>query len=205
MEEVQRFYDVEGKTVEEAVKKAEEALDMVGRPLRYVVMSDGRGGRPAMIRVFLNLEEVNLIEDLINEFFGKLGVKPQIHMIPRQKRYYVNIVTKKYDSVLIGKNGETLRELDYLLSILLRRKKPDLHLTVDINGYRERRKRFLKNKALAIAKRVKETGKEMSLDPLSDYELRIVKDALKKEKDVVLRAVGREPNITYVIAPKEFK
>ncbi len=202
MEEIRRFYDAEGKTVEEAVKKAEEALDMVGRPLRYVIMSDGKGNRPAMIRVFLNLEEVELIENLINEFFGKLGIKPQIHMIPRQKRYYVNIVTRKYDSVLIGKNGETLKELDYLLSILVRRKKPDLHLTVDVNGYRERRKRFLINKTLAIARQVKETGREMSLDPLTEYELRIVKDALKKEKGVILRAVGKEPNITYVIAPR---
>ncbi len=202
MEEVRRFYDAEGKTVEEAVKKAQEALDMVGRPLRYVIMSDGKGNRPAMIRVFLNLEEVELIESLINEFFEKLGVKPQIHMIPRQKRYYVNIVTKKYDSVLIGRNGETLKELDYLLSILVRRKKPDLHLTVDVNGYRERRKRFLINKTLAIAKQVKETGREMSLDPLTEQELRIVKDALKKEKGVILRAVGKEPNITYVIAPR---
>ncbi len=202
MEEVRRFYDAEGKTVEEAVKKAQEALDMVGRPLRYVIMSDGKGNRPAMIRVFLNLEEVELIESLINEFFEKLGVKPQIHMIPRQKRYYVNIVTRKYDSVLIGRNGETLKELDYLLSILVRRKKPDLHLTVDVNGYRERRKRFLINKTLAIAKQVKETGREMSLDPLTEQELRIVKDALKKEKGVILRAVGKEPNITYVIAPR---
>ncbi len=202
MEEMRRFYDAEGKTVEEAVKKAEEALNMVGRPIKYIVMSDGRGGRPAMIRVFLKLEEVNLIEGLINEFFARLGVKPEIYMIPRQKRYYVNIITKKYDSVLIGKNGETLKELDYLLSILLRRKKPDLHLTVDINGYRERRRRFLMNKARAIARRVRETGKEMSLDPLSDYELRIVRDALKKERGVVLRQVGKEPNIIYVIAPK---
>ncbi len=202
MDEVRRFYDAEGKTVEEAVEKAQKALDMVGRPLRYVIMSDGKGNRPAMIRVFLNLEEVELIENLINEFFGKLGVKPQIHMIPRQKRYYVNIITKKYDSVLIGRNGETLKELDYLLSILVRRKKPDLHLTVDVNGYRERRKRFLINKTIAIARQVRETGREMSLDPLSEYELRIVKDALKKEKGVVLRAVGKEPNITYVIAPR---
>lgn len=202
MDGVSRFYDAEGKTVEEAVKKAQEALDMVGRSLRYVVMSDGTGNRPAMIRVFLNLEEVELIENLINEFFEKLGVKPKIYMIPRQKRYYVNIITKIYDSVLIGKNGETLKELDYLLSILIRRKKPNLHLTVDVNGYRERRKRFLINKTLAIAKQVKETGREMSLDPLTDYELRIVKDALKKEKGVVLRTVGKEPNITYVIAPR---
>ncbi len=202
MDEVRRFYDVEGKTVEEAIEKAQKALDMVGRPLRYVVMSDGTGNRPAMIRVFLNLEEVELIENLINEFFSKLGVKPKIHMIPRQKRYYVNIVTRKYDSVLIGRNGETLKELDYLLSILVRRKKPDLHLTVDVNGYRERRKRFLINKTIAIARQVRETGREMSLDPLSEYELRIVKDALKKEKGVVLRAVGKEPNITYVIAPR---
>ncbi len=202
MDEVRRFYDVEGKTVEEAIEKAQKALDMVGRPLRYVVMSDGTGNRPAMIRVFLNLEEVELIENLINEFFSKLGVKPKIHMIPRQKRYYVNIVTRKYDSVLIGRNGETLKELDYLLSILVRRKKPDLHLTVDVNGYRERRKRFLINKTIAIARQVRETGREMSLDPLSEYELRIVKDALKKEKGVVLRVVGKEPNITYVIAPR---
>ena len=202
MDEVRRFYDVEGKTVEEAIEKAQKALDMVGRPLRYVVMSDGTGNRPAMIRVFLNLEEVELIENLINEFFSKLGVKPKIHMIPRQKRYYVNIVTRKYDSVLIGRNGETLKELDYLLSILVRRKKPDLHLTVDVNGYRERRKRFLINKTIAIARQVRETGREMSLDPLTEYELRIVKDALKKEKGVVLRAVGKEPNITYVIAPR---
>ncbi len=201
----QRFIDVEAPTVGEAVEKAKNEIELSERPFRYVIIDKGeRGRRPCRIRIFLNIEEVELIESVIKEFFGFLGVQPELRIVPKQKRYYVNITTRKYDAAFIGKNGENLRHLNYILGLIIRRKNPDLHLSIDISGYLERKRKLLINKIIATAKRVKETGKEMSLDYLSEMDIRIVKDALKKEKGVVLRTVGKEPHTIFVIAPKEF-
>jgi len=83
----------------------------------------------------------------------------------------------------------------------LRRKKSNLQVELDISHYRERRKEFLKNKALAVARRVKETGKEMRIDPLTPEERRLVRDTLRKDRSIRVYLVGRGGEATLVVAP----
>jgi len=198
-----RFVDVEAKTVEEAIEKAMEETGIDKEKLRFIVLNDGLGDRPAKVRIFLKLEELDLIEETIKKFFNFLGTTVEIDVIPRGNKYYVNLTPRAgYDKLLIGRGGRTLEQFGYLLNLLIKRRNPQVNIILDIGGYKERKKRFLINKAIAVAKRVKEMGREMRFDPLPEEDLRIVKEALRKEKGIRYYTTGKGENQVLVIAPK---
>jgi spoIIIJ-associated protein len=198
-----RYIEEEGKTVEEALEKALERGGVDRSEARFEVLSEGVGGKPARIRLYLEAEDLDLIEGTIKEFLEKLGTRGEVEIEPQKKRYYVNIRTRGYDSALIGRGGKTLEALDYLLNLMLKRKKTDINISLDVSHYRLRKREFLINKAKAIAQRVKETGREMRMDPLSPEERRLVRDALKRDKEIRTYTVDRGGELILVIAPSK--
>ncbi len=196
-----RYIEEEGRTVEEALEKALEKAGIDRNEARFEVLNEGLGEKPARVRLYLDTEDMDLIENLIREFIGILGTRIDVEIEPRKKGYYVNIHTRGYDSALIGKGGKTLEALDYLINLMLRRKKPNIQVELDISRYRERRREFLRNKALAVARRVKETGKEMRIDPLTPEERKLVRETLKKDRSIKVYQVGRGEEATLVVAP----
>ena len=196
-----RYIEEEGRTVEEALEKALEKAGIARSEARFEVVNEGLGDEPARVRLYQDAKELDLIEDLIKEFLGILTSRVDVEIEPRKKGYYVNIHTRGYDSALIGRGGKTLEALEYLINLMLRRKKPNLQVELDISHYRERRKEFLKNKALAVARRVKETGKEMRIDPLTPEERKLVRDTLRKDRSIRVYLVGRGGEATLVVAP----
>jgi len=198
-----RYIEEEGKTVEEALEKALEKSGIERSEARFEVLSEGVGGRLARIRLYLEAEELDFIESTVKEFLDKLGTRGEVEIEPMKKKYYVNIHTRGYDSALIGRGGKTLEALDYLLNLMLKRKKPDINITLDVSRYKKRKREFLLNKAKAIARRVKETGREMRMDPLSPEERRLVRDALRKDKEIRTYTVDRSGELILIIAPSK--
>lgn len=75
-------------------------------------------------------------------------------------------------------------------------------IIVDVGGYKQRRENFLRKKALAIAKIVLDTGREMALDPLTDKERKIVAQALSEMKTVRHYTIGSGYRKNVIIAPQ---
>jgi len=200
-----RYIEEEGKTVEEALEKALRKAGIERSEARFEIINEGLTGEPAKIRLYLDDEDFDVIEGVVKEFFDTLGVKVEVDIEPRRRRrYYVNIHTRGYDSVFIGKKGKTLESLDYLLSLLIKRKKNDIQVDIDVSNYKKRRKDFLINKAKAIAKRVKETGMEMRFDDnITPEERKLIKDILKRDRKIRVFQVGRGDNVVLVIAPRK--
>ena len=96
--------------------------------------------------------------------------------------------------VLIGKRGQTLDSLQYLVSLVVN-KKSDKYLRVklDTENYRERRKETLENLAKNIAFKVKRTKRPVSLEPMNPYERRVIHSALQNDRYVTTRSEGEEP------------
>ncbi len=197
-----RYIEERGRTVEEALEKALQRAQIDPSDAVYEVVRDGSSGGPALVRLYTEIPELETIEQVVTEFFEKLGGKVEIEVMPKRTKYYVDIRTRNFDSLLIGKGGKTLEALDYLLNLMIRRKLPDITVEVDVSGYKERKRQFLINKALAIARRVRETGREMRMDPLTLRESRLVRNALKKEKGIRTYTVGRGDQKVLVIAPQ---
>jgi len=198
----ERFADIVGNTVEECIEKAIKELNLEKNAIRFVVLNDGIQTKPARIRVCLKPEEVDLIKNILRKFFNLLGVKAEIEIIPRDKRYSVNVNTKN-PYWLIGKDGQILEQLEYLLNMILRKKAPNLSIRLDIANFRKQKEETLKNKALAIVARVRELQREMRFDPVTQEEYRILRDFLKDIRDIKFYPVKEEDKTILVIAPRK--
>ncbi|MBQ6502999.1 MAG: Jag N-terminal domain-containing protein [Flexilinea sp.] len=109
-------------------------------------------------------------------------------------------------SFLIGRHSEVLHSLQYITSLIVGREVGHwVPLVIDVQGYRERRERQLRQMAVRMADQVVKTGRRISLEPMSATERRIIHLALRDNKDIMTESIGEEPNRKVVIYPKEKK
>lgn len=120
------------------------------------------------------------LAEVLSKIVSLAGFRGRIEWRKRDdSEYYVNVRTRRWDGLLIGRAGENLRALQLLVhSILQRRHAKIPAVIVDVGNYKQRRENFLRKKSMAIAKVVKETGREMMLDPLTDKERKLVEQTL---------------------------
>ncbi len=196
-----RYIEEEGRTVEEALEKALEKGGIDRADARFEVVDPGGESRPARVRLYLDSEELDLIEETIMEFLKRLGTTGTVDIKPGPKGYYVNVRTRGFDSALIGRDGRNLEAFEHLIRLMVQRKNHRIELELDVSSYKERKRRLLLNKALAVAKRVKDTGKEMRIDPLTPEERRIVREELRKDKEIRVYTIRRGRNIYLIVAP----
>ena len=96
--------------------------------------------------------------------------------------------------ILIGKRGQTLDSLQYLISLVANKEGGKyFRVKLDTENYRERRKATLESLAKNIAYKVKRTRRPVSLEPMNPYERRIIHSALQNDKYVSTKSEGEEP------------
>ena len=96
--------------------------------------------------------------------------------------------------ILIGKRGQTLDSLQYLVSLVVNKDcEGYVRVKLDTENYRARRKETLETLAKNISYKVKRTKKPVSLEPMNPYERRIIHAALQGDRYVVTRSEGEEP------------
>ena len=106
--------------------------------------------------------------------------------------------------VLIGKRGQTLDSLQYLISLVVNRDSSEyVHVKVDTENYRERRKATLENLAKNISYKVRKTRQSVALEPMNPYERRIIHSALQNDKYVTTHSEGDEPFRRVVVTLKK--
>ena len=106
--------------------------------------------------------------------------------------------------VLIGKRGQTLDSLQYLVSLVVNKGVDGyIHVKADTENYRERRKKTLENLAKNIAFKVKRTRQPVALEPMNPYERRIIHSSLQNEKYITTYSEGEEPYRKVVVALKK--
>lgn len=106
--------------------------------------------------------------------------------------------------ILIGKRGQTLDSLQYLVSLVVNRDQADyIRVKLDTENYRQRRKETLENLAKNIAYKVKRTKRPVSLEPMNPYERRIIHSALQNDRYVTTHSEGEEPFRRVVVSLKK--
>ncbi|MGN1113911.1 MAG: RNA-binding cell elongation regulator Jag/EloR [Oscillospiraceae bacterium] len=107
---------------------------------------------------------------------------------------------------LIGKKGELLDSLQYLSSLVCNKVDRDYYrITIDSNGFREKRKAHLEELAEKIANNVKKTGRSAALEPMNPYERRIVHSKVSEIEGVTSKSVGVDPHRKVIVSPTEKK
>ena len=104
--------------------------------------------------------------------------------------------------ILIGKRGQTLDSLQYLISLFVNKKSESyIRVKLDTENYRARRKDTLENLAKNISFKVKRTRRPFTLEPMNPYERRIIHSALQADDRVSTHSEGEEPYRRVVVTP----
>ena len=203
---------VTAKTVSDAITQASLQLGVSSDRLQYEVIEKGSAGilggligaKPAVIRA----KKIETVDDKATDFlkdvFGAMGlsVDVDVKMNEEEKEMEINLSGDEM-GILIGKRGQTLDSLQYLVSLVVNKESEDyLRVKLDTENYRERRKETLETLAKNIAYKVKRTRRSVSLEPMNPYERRIIHSALQNDKYVFTRSEGEEPFRHVVIALK---
>ncbi len=135
------------------------------------------------------------VRDFLNDVFNAMELKVEIEMSVNEEDDTIEINLIGDDmGVLIGKRGQTLDSLQYLVSLVANKEREKYYrVKLDTENYRERRKATLESLAKNIAYKVKRTRKPVYLEPMNPYERRIIHSVLQGDKYVSTRSEGEEP------------
>ncbi|WP_302626407.1 RNA-binding cell elongation regulator Jag/EloR [uncultured Eubacterium sp.] len=207
------FKEYKGKNVDEAVTNACVELGITAEKLEYEVVEKGASGflgigsKPAVIKARKNQTAEDIIRSFLNKVFDamELTVKLDINIEEAEKENTININIIGDDmGILIGKRGQTLDSLQYLVSLVVNKESDKFNrVKLDTENYRERRKATLENLAKNIALKVKRIKKPVSLEPMNPYERRIIHSALQNDKFCTTKSEGEEPYRHVVVLLKK--
>lgn len=148
----------------------------------------------------------NVVRDLIEKMHIKAEVKGRIGEAADEIDSKIIMIDIQGDdlSYLIGRHSETLNALQYITGLIVGREVGHwVPLSIDVQGYRERRERQLRSMASRMADQVTKTGRRIALEPMPATERRIIHLALRDSQYVITESIGEEPNRKVVILPKE--
>lgn len=202
----------EAKTVDDAIEKGLARLGVTADAVEIKVIDKGSrgvlgliGGSQARVQIKLKDETaaiVKRIEEMSENLLRLMDVSCRVSVDTEDDTYVVDIETAGADGLLIGKKGQNLEALTYLLKRMVGKQlKRNVRLEVDVGGYRQRRVESLRSKAILLAGRVKSSGREVQMEPLPAAERRIVHLALQSNPFVKTFTVGDGELRNVVVSP----
>jgi spoIIIJ-associated protein len=194
--------EVEGKTIDDATKKALAELGIDDASMvKIEVVDEGKSGifgfgvsRQAKIRVYYSDSNTDLVtsarEILIN-IINKMGIEVKIKdIIEGSNRIYIEMDSEQ-SGLIIGKQGKTLEALQFLVNLIISNKsQSDKKIILDIEGYREKREKALRRLSKDIAHKVIRTGKPWTLEPMNPFERRLIHLTLQNDSRVSTKSEG---------------
>ena len=205
------FIEVRGKTVEEAITNAQIQLGTTSDKIEYEIIERESNGFLGIIgkkdAVIKARKKSNLVDDTL-EFLDKMfaamemEVKSTIDYSEENRTMNIDFSGDEM-GILIGKRGQTLDSLQYLISLVVNKESDSyIKVKVDTEDYRERRKATLENLAKNLSYKVKRTRRPVTLEPMNPYERRIIHSALQNDRYVETHSEGEEPYRKVVITLK---
>jgi len=198
---------IEGKSLEEVQKLAQERFNEPLERLKINIISEKKGflgiGAQLTAEVSYNVNPKDEGLNYLKRVLKAMGIEANIEVF-QQKNHIRYSIHSQFNPLLIGNRGRTIEALQTLVRQVIS-KYSDEHLicTVDVGGYKEKRKLQLEILATKTAKEVARTKIEAKLDPMNSYERRIIHAKLADWRDVYTESVGEEPNRSVVIKPRK--
>jgi len=194
---------ITAKTVEEAIElglreldvdRAEAEIDVVSRGKAGIL---GIGSEPARVRVTridTPSDVVKTTSEVIDNIISLLGVDvvSTLTQVEREDLGGPVFEIEGDDAgLLIGRRGDTLKALQFLVKYLVSQKLDgNVNMLVDVEGYQDRRYQSLMNMTRGVAQRVADSGRPITLEPMPPNERRIVHMALADHHRVTTESTG---------------
>ena len=208
--------ETEAKTAEEAIEIALRELDVERNEVEIDIVSRGKAGilgirsEPARVRVTV-LEQtpdvVRIVTDVLENLISKLGVDVVVSLTQVHNEDLdgpVFEIEGDDAGLLIGRRGETLRALQFLVKFIVSRQLEDrVNLMIDVEGYQQRRYDSLASLAQRVGQRVANTGTSITLEPMPPNERRAVHVALTDHPTVTTESTGVGQDRQVVVRVRE--
>lgn len=204
------FVEFSAKTVNDAIIEACQKFTVASDKLEYEVVEEGSSGflgigsKPAVIKARIKSSIEDTAKDFLNSVFEAMNmvVVSDVKYDEDEKTMDIELSGDEM-GVLIGKRGQTLDSLQYLVSLVVNKDTENyIRVKVDTENYRQRRKETLENLAKNISFKVKRTKRAVSLEPMNPYERRIIHSALQNDRYVTTHSEGNEPYRHVVVTIK---
>jgi spoIIIJ-associated protein len=143
------------------------------------------------------------VREILDRILEAIGIRARIE-IQEDDETLVATISGGELGLVIGKHGQTIDAIQYLINAILWRGQGDERkpVVIDAAGYRARREATLDSLAVRSAERATSSGREVELDPMTAVERKIVHVRLKDFAGVTTRSEGTEPNRFVVIEPE---
>ena len=205
------FREFSAKTVNDCILEACKELAVTSDKLDYEVITEGSSGflgigsKDAIIKAKVKNSVKDIAKSFLDDVFAAMNMVVNISINYIVENNELDIDLSGDDmGVLIGKRGQTLDSLQYLLSLVVNKNSESfVRVKVDTENYRKRRKETLENLAKNMAFKVKRTKKSITLEPMNPYERRVIHSALQNDKFVTTYSEGDEPFRHVVVALKK--
>ena len=198
-----------GKTVDDALHEALKELNASKDEVEVTVIDEGIkgflgmfGAKDAVIQVVRKFNPEKIAVTFLNEMFQAMHMNVSIETKLKEKQLSIELSGDEI-GVLIGKRGQTLDSIQYLVSLVVNKgNSPYISILLDTENYRQRRKETLESLAYNLAKKVKQTKRNVVLEPMNPYERRIIHSTLQNDRYVTTYSEGEEPYRNVVITLK---
>lgn len=198
------------KTIDEAVFLALKDLGASREDVEIDVIEEPSKGifgligvKPARVKVILKERHSKKAESLLNDIFRAMQLEVNMNIREDEKEVFIDIEGQEL-GILIGRRGETLEALQYLVNLSVNKKQEvRKKVIIDVEGYRNRREETLQKLARKLAEKAKNKGRNIVLEPMSPQERRIIHTALQGRSDIYTFSEGEEPYRKIVISPRK--
>lgn len=206
---MQQYIETEGRTTEEALAHALEELDVSREQVSVKVIHEatkgilGLGTKLAKIRATVKEDVSSTPEIVLHEILSRTGVEAEIETRNIDGSIHL-IVSADTPGLLIGRHGQTLNAIEYLVNCILNKSSlVKKRVFVDAEGYRERRETMLVDLAYRTAAKVKQTNLEIVLNPMTPRDRQIVHATLQSDNCVRTYSRGEGALRCVVVAPRD--
>lgn len=199
-----KVLEMEGKTVDDAVKKALAKLG-ISNPadVEIEVVYQGKSGifgfgvsKSALVRVAYNENVVDIgdvARDVLTSILDKMKLDAKIKDLKEgESKVYIEIESEANSGLIIGRKGKTLEALQFMVNMIVNNKtSSEKKIILDIEDYREKRERTLRKMSKDIAQKVVKTGRPWTLEPMNPFERRLIHLALQNDTRVTTCSEGQ--------------
>lgn len=205
-----KFIESTGKTVEEAIDLGLKELNKKRDQVEINVLEFPNKGFFGIIGSKLakvKLTVLNRAEDdakvFLEDLFKAMDLEVNIDIKKENNNFQVNLEGENM-GVVIGKRGQTLDSIQYLLSLVINKNSDKyIKVFVDTENYRKRREETLIRLANKISNKVRKSKKTIALEPMNPYERRIIHASLQNNPYVETHSEGKEPFRKVVVGLKK--
>jgi spoIIIJ-associated protein len=204
---MQREVIQNAKTVSQAVELGAKELGVSTEKVTWTVLQEpskgflGIGASEAIVKVIYQLTPADKAEEFIKNVLKNMKLEATTTTVVESDGATITVAGENM-GLLIGRHGEVLDSIQYLATLAANKGLKNYYrITVDIEGYREKRREALKQLARKVAEKAVKYDRSFALEPMSAYERRIIHTEVQTIKGVSIYSVGTDAERKVIICP----